>query len=187
MKSRTRARLLWTMAIGTAAYAFVNIVIFFTTGTFGTGWFVASLFVYGTFLVAAVALAVFDTGDVIRSAESAAPQVAPSAKSTEAVAADPEEISREVIYRTRTGRLIRARYRTSLGKATLYYALMPQSAHELSSLEARIDDLPLDGRAAIPESEFAAALARRALPPEPSAPPEARRIEPVLKPLEATP
>lgn len=60
MNDRNRNRTLWAMAALAVVYALVNVVVYFVSGTFGTGWFVASLVVYGLVLAGAILLLVAD-------------------------------------------------------------------------------------------------------------------------------
>lgn len=56
MKPQVRARILWAIASLVLVYALVNVIVYFASGSFGPGWFVASLVVYGVALAGAVLL-----------------------------------------------------------------------------------------------------------------------------------
>lgn len=60
MKPKTRTRMLWTMAAIVITYALLNVIVYFVSGSYGVGWFVTSLLLYGIVLAAAIILLVTD-------------------------------------------------------------------------------------------------------------------------------
>ena len=129
MSSRNRARLLWLLAAVTAAYALVNVVVYYATGRFGEAWFATSLVVYGTLLVVALALAITDTGG---------PAAARASDATPA-----RLVGREVLYTTRSHYLLRLTYLHPDGRrdARLFLSGADESAPLLDAL-AQVDALP---------------------------------------------
>ena len=77
MNERNRMRVLWTMAAMVVVYALVNVIVYFVSGSFGTGWFVASLAVYGLVLVGAIMLLVVDREPASEAVREPAPEEAP--------------------------------------------------------------------------------------------------------------
>lgn len=163
--SRTRARLLWLLAAVTAAYALVNVVVYYATGRFGPAWFAASLVVYGVLLVVALALALTDPG-------------------SEAAARAPPEASRllarDVLYTTKTGYLLRLTYLRADGEREARLFLCDADASTpLPDSEAWIDALPSASASQDLGARADAALAARAAPyPASLSPPPAPKVTP---------
>jgi hypothetical protein len=148
--SRARARLLWLLAAVTAAYALVNVVVYYSTGTFGAAWFATSLVVYGVLLVVALALAMTDQG-------------------AESIARAPPEagrlLAREVLYATKAGYLLRLTYLRADGEREARLFLCDAGASTpLSDSEAWVDALPAAKAAQDLAAQADAVLAARAAP-----------------------
>ncbi|HEX2022878.1 MAG TPA: hypothetical protein VHH36_09185 [Candidatus Thermoplasmatota archaeon] len=85
MRSPARARVAWLLAAVAVAYGLATVAVFYASGTFTDNWLVVSLVVYGAILAGVLALALSERSPL-----------AP---------ARPDE---EVLYRTRTGAVVRA-------------------------------------------------------------------------------
>lgn len=72
MRIHTRARLIWTIIAVTAAYAVFNLLHFATGGTFGPGWLLAGLVVYGFLFASSILLALTERPETATEATVAA-------------------------------------------------------------------------------------------------------------------
>lgn len=157
-----RARTIWLLAAITAAYGLVNVLMFYTTDSFGPVWFATSLAVYGALMAASVAMAVIDTGRGIAqpSADQGGEATEPAPQPTPAPGL--ELIEEEVLYEVASGELIRARFRVEGTERSLIFAVLPDEVLPLDAIEERLDAIdhrvpPLAGT-----GEVDAALDRRA-------------------------
>ena len=62
MKPKIRARTMWVLAALVVAYALFNVMVYYTTNSFGPIWFAISLAVYSAMLTLSLVLAFTDTG-----------------------------------------------------------------------------------------------------------------------------
>lgn len=102
MNERNRMRVLWTMAAMVVVYALVNVIVYFVSGSFGTGWFVTSLVVYGLVLAGAILLLVVDREPASDAVREPAPAELPDELPED------EPIRVEVIEPDATGEPVRA-------------------------------------------------------------------------------
>jgi hypothetical protein len=154
MSPRSRARLLWLLAAVTAAYALVNVVVYYATGRFGSAWFATSLLVYGALLVAALALAVTDPGQAVAAAQAG--RAGPEASRL---------LARDVLYATKTGYLLRLTYLRPDGEREARLFLCEGGASTpLPDAEAWIDALPPAEPSPRLLADTDAALAARIMP-----------------------
>lgn len=162
MTEINRARTIWILVAITVAYGLVNVLMFYTTDSFGPVWFATSLAVYGALLAASVAMAVVDTGrDTDQppvGEERAVTEVAPQPAEPGGI----ELIAEEVLYEVATGKLVRARFQVDGSERSLIFAITPDEVLPVDGIEERLDaiDHRVPPRAGIDEVE--AALERRA-------------------------
>lgn len=179
LTEQTRARWLWLLAAVTAAYGFLNLLVFYTTGSFGPIWFAAGALVYSLLLVSALALSIADTG---RSAQPVEPAREPQADTVEASSAEPsrtpvELIDHEAIYKTRTGRLLYTRFRANGTERRLLFAVTDDEVTPIGEVERRVDDFDLEPRPIEDLRALEDALERRASKPPASLDPEDVHVE----------
>ncbi len=164
-----RARTIWVLVAITAAYGLVNVLMFYTTDSFGPVWFATSLVVYGTLLVAAVALALLEAGSepveateagVVEAAQPVADEAQP------AVASGLELLEEEVLYEVATGKLVRARFEVDGSERSLLFAITPDEVLPLDAVEERLDTVDLRVPPEDVIDEVDAALERRILAAE---------------------
>lgn len=161
LTERTRSRWLWLLAAVTAAYGLANLVVFYTTGSFGPVWFAAGVVVYSLLLVGALALSLVDPGRP--AAEGQAAQVEATAEELpQAQRAPVELIDHETLYETRTGRVLRTRFRAEGTERTLLFAVTDDEVAPLREVERRIDESDLEPREIEDLRELEDALERRA-------------------------
>lgn len=153
MSEQTRTRWLWLLAAVTAAYGLANVLVFFTTGSFGALWFATGVFVYGILLVSALALSLVDTGRPEAEAEPASAEPGDELGTM---------IDHETVYETRTGRVLRARFGQNGNERTLVFALVGDEVLPAHALEARLTDVETEAPAIGDVGEVEDALDRRA-------------------------
>lgn len=154
MTERTRTRWLWLLAAVTAAYGLANVLLFFTTGSFGALWFATGVFVYGILLVSALALSLLDTGRPEEEAEPARAEPEPEAELG-------TMIDHETVYETRTGRVLRARFGHDGNERTLVFALVGDEVLPAHALESRLTDVETEAPAIEDVGEVEDAIDRR--------------------------
>lgn len=176
LTERTRARWLWLLAALTAGYGFLNLLVFYTTGSFGPVWFAAGALVYSMLLVSALALSLADPGRP--SAEAQAPRAEAGAEGTVEAARTPVELlDHETLYETRTGRVLRTRFRADGTERTLLFAVTDDEVAPLREVEHRIDEFDLEPRPIEDLRELGDALERRARQASSSLDPEDVHVE----------
>lgn len=197
MNEKTRARALWTLAALVTGYSITTVVLFFTTGAFNLIWFAVSLGIYGSFLAAAIWLAFVDPGfgpfaapaatpipQLQPAAEVRAPEPAPRIKTLATV------VQRDVLYQTRTGRLVRESVSTANGPTFQnYYCITADEQIPIRVAEKRLDAV----RVQLPRTdlveEMDAAIQKRStvrpVEPLPTRPDHERKKEGVLRPQRA--
>jgi hypothetical protein len=131
---------------------------FLRADTFGTAWFVASLTVYGGLFASAIVLALVDPGRVEATQTQAEPAPETEAETAEGV----EVLDREVLYRTRTGHLLRVRFANGKGPRSLLFAVTRDRVHPITAIEARLDQVDIDPPTIDDERDIEKALERRA-------------------------
>lgn len=139
-----RARTIWILVAITAAYGLVNVLMFYTTDSFGPVWFATSLAVYGALLAAGVVLALIDTGP--EAAEEATPEPEAVAATDAAQPAVPEGpspglelLKEEVLYEVATGKLVRAQFQIDGSERSLLFVITPDEVLPLDAVEERLD------------------------------------------------
>lgn len=125
LTERNRARWLWMLAAVTAAYGLANVLVFFTTGSFGPVWFATGILVYSVLLVSALVLSATDTEeDVAEPVEEQAPRV--------------QILEQETIYATTTGRALLARVRQNGTERTLLFSVVGDEVLPAGAIEDRL-------------------------------------------------
>lgn len=178
-----RARGIWLLVAITAIYSLVNVITYYTTGSFGPVWFAASVLVYGALFAGAVYLAVLDIGRP--SVEEIAARIA--AEAEQEVEAEPpgiepkrgfELIDHEPIYETRTGHVLRTRFRVDGDERTLLFAVTQDEVLPVTAIEERLDEISFDPPAIEDPRAIGGALDRRAeRPGQPTPDPDSVHVE----------
>lgn len=176
LTERTRTRWLWLLAALTAGYGFLNLLVFYTTGSFGPVWFAAGALVYSLLLVTAIALSIADPGRAVERVEEREPEA------TEPGASEPsrspvELIDHETVYETRTGRVLRTRFQANGAERTLLFAVTDDEVAPIGEVERRIDEAGLEPREIEDLRELEEAIERRARKPTTSLDPEHVHVE----------
>lgn len=138
LNEQNRSRLLWILVAVTAAYGMTNVLVFYTTESFGPVWFASGLLVYGALFTAAVFLSLVDTG-VPLSREAESPEDV--AKTAEEDRPSLELLDHETVYATRTGRVLRTRFRSGDRERSLLFAVTGDEVLPVNDLEERLDRL----------------------------------------------
>lgn len=159
ISEQNRARWLWLIVGVTAVYGLINVIMFYTTDSFGPVWFAASLVVYGVLLVAAVALALLDTGRAETEAKAPVVTVQSPVTVTEPeptpepkLEAEPpkseiaglELVDHEVLYEVPTGRVLQVTARTDGVDRSLIFAITRDEVLSASEIESRLDEVDID-------------------------------------------
>lgn len=136
MKDSARNFLAWTLVTIAAAFAVASAGVLLSTGTFSSAWLVAAMVVYGVIAVAALVIgALAPAGKAPEPAPAAAPVAVP-------VTDEPRLLERAVIYRTKSGMLVRLTYLWKDGaQEQRYSALTPGESLTLHDINASIDAL----------------------------------------------
>lgn len=180
-----RARGIWMLVAITAIYAMVNVITYYTTGSFGPVWFATSILVYGILFAAALYLAVLDTGrpSLEEIASKIAAEAEPAAEAqVETGAARPtrgfELIDHEPIYETRTGHVLRTRFSVDGEERTLLFAVTEDEVLPVTAIEERLDEVAFDPPEIEDRRSVEDALSRRAeRPGQPSTDPESVHVK----------
>lgn len=139
LDEQTRSRWMWILAAVTAAYGLANVLVFFTTGSFGPVWFAAGMLVYSVLLVSALTLSLLDPGRPEPEVVEAEAEAEPEAREQTALAG--ELLDHETLYTTRTGRVVRARFGANGHERSLLFAVSGDEVLPVTELEERLDGI----------------------------------------------
>lgn len=150
MKESTRSKTLWLLAALAAAFGLINAILFFSSATFGIGWFVTSLVAFLILLVGALTVA-------LREATPGGPAGARGVL-----------VGVDVLHRTRTSEALRADYAVPGGTASTYFVAGTRGTVPLEILAERLDTADVS-TAPIDEDAFERRLAARRVDARPGA------------------
>ena len=151
MKSPLRVRIAWLLAAAATAFGLVNVVVYYSTGTFGAPWLVASLFFYGIILLCAIALAITDPGTVVTERVLVQP----------GKPGEPRLLERTVTYRAREGMAVRVVYLWPDGsRETRHVTFTGAETLALHDIETHLDAFPAAQAPPGMDAGIDAALAR---------------------------
>lgn len=158
MKDSTRNFLGWALVTIAAVFAVATAGVLLSTGTFTAGWLIGSMVVYGAIAIAAIILG-------LAAREEAIATPAPAVMRTAVpITEDPRLLDRTVVYRTKSGMLVRLTYLWKDGaQEHRYSALTPGESLTLHDINASIDALPPAKVEADLEAMVDAAITERAV------------------------
>lgn len=155
MDTSTKNRLLGTLVAVTAIYAAVTVIVFFTTGEFGSVWFGSSLALYTVVAVAGVGLTLL--------AEEAKPE-AQAASGEHPGPSKTDRLRHEktaTVYETPTGRVLRAFFSNGDTSQEVVFAVTPHEVLPAEDLARRLDALEVEADEAISDEAIERALTRQ--------------------------